>query len=514
MSADNHLGHAYPFITGSTLADSAIADIDITILRGEFDPTTDTVRVVAVRLDSILFQFSASNGSISVPISPGQWTELVTDDFVIRVLAGLEDSLAQGWSGSAVVEPCRVAVIAGSSQSIEVYSRARTRTNGKPGCIPLDFGLDEFVDQYGLVYQCGPLTGDVQLAGGYSSVVTQYGSTGEIIVRADASGGELGRPCDSQFPIHDEEIIPVGATTFDGSPRCSDVLRSVNGVVADNINVIAGTGVSVYPQPDKSRLTIRFDGAGSARCPEVDIQQALCPPTYPGYCGPTEDTDICPDAPSELASLRDPNQIPPLEQLPILKPGTCLPVPSKYKHLTLRNCSSAVIAFVNGRWRFTQRCLPHCYAELPTQPGRESDVTRLDCHSVGPDTTIGVRNNDFGDDLANWGYDTVPFQVVEFPGLDVDALPAIGLSGTQYIYQTEIFVPHRSTLKFGYLGKLTVSVVSLGRLCVDEELDSEGVYAVYTGKFLIPARQPVSIQFSVANALDTVVVSLPYLVQS
>jgi hypothetical protein len=138
-------------------------------------------------------------------------------------------------------------------------------------------------------------------------------------------------------------------------------------------------------------------------------------------------------------------------------------------------------------------------------------VRSVSCTWQPPDPTIGVRNNDFEFDLALWGKTGSPSQITSHDLLATADLPALALPANSSIYQTEVFVPIASRVKFGYVGRLKFILASLGRLYLEVELDSGKEFAAYETPFVIPKNQPVSIQFEALASWATAIVSLPYM---
>ena len=512
MPGADHLGHAYPLIFSprGLPPDGAMADLDLTISSSKFDPSRDNVLVTAITQSTIEFLIPAiqDNPFVCV-ISADQWVETDLGIMLAKVLVGPARFRAMPWSGSAVVEPSRLIVIPGASQSVEVYNKNRTRIPPKPGCVPPVFP-EEPAGGYSLI--CGPLTGDIRISGGYNSRVFQYPASKEIQLFGDPLGGEAGSPCTGQDSYYDQDLPPNGRDTLDGAPRCSEVLRSINGISVGSFNFSSGQGVSVFSQPVKSRVTLRLDGAGSALCPYPEIDQADCPDNDDPYCGPIGGFDNCPDPPDELASIREKGNIPPIESLPIVgaTSGPCEPLPSQFKYLSLRGCGNANALFDGNSWVYMNRCRSSCHADLPTDRPLAGTTRRLNCAFVPPDTTIGVRNPDFID-LRHWGVLGDPVVLSSHPQFSVEDMPAVRLIAEQAVYQTEIYVPRRSVLTFTYFGKIRLMVVILGKLCVSETLDSNYEVATYTGEYIIRTNEEIAIQFQAESSIEEAIVSSPIL---
>ena len=518
LSSDN-LGRAYPFVFNPTVPlppDSAIADIDIIVYSSKFEPALHPIVVTSISLTKLTLVVSAiTNETITCSIEDGIWVVTSNQLLKIRVLAGRREARQQLWTGQAVIEPARIVVIPGANQSIEVYNKTRTRMPALAGCLDYAFA-DEEQPMY--VKQCDITTGEVVLAGGFSSRVFQYDASRELTVFGDPEGGEAGKPCTGQMPLYSTDIAPAGRNTLDGAPRCSDVVRSINGISVDNFQFEAGTGVTVFAQPNKSRGTVRLDGAGSAICPFPEIQRAPCPPGPDYPCGPIVPTDYCPDEPGDLASLRVKGTIPPIDSLPIIAPrgntknftDKCKNLPEHLSFLTQRGCVPATAVYDSQGWRFTKRCRPACSTNLPTDNAKIGDERTIPCEYSPPDTTIGVRNNLFTD-FKFWGITGSPDILQSHVQLTSADLPAVRISTGEAVYQTQISVGHDSVLSFRFMGELRLSIVVLGKLCVDVLLNSPSGPSDYVSDFVVPANREVAIHFSVEVGNKYAIVSMPFL---
>lgn len=515
MSAELHLGHAYPLIFDpqDDSLDGYLADIDITVYAADFEQAIDRFAVVSLDAQTMLLR--CTNESIRdliVPLGDLSWTERTTDVLHVRVLAGYRADRLRLWTGYREIEPTRVVQLAGLKQSVTVYNRDRALQAPRPECRPYEFDERTWVDEDGYVIMCGPHYGDVEFAGGISSRVDQYNGQRQLQIIGDPAGGELGRVCEGQVALHEQEVAPLGRGTLDGASRCNEVLKSINGISVETLLFQGGAGVSVYSQPEKSRVTVRFDGAGLARCPGTEISQAACPEAELAYCGPLQPTDLCPDVPDDLASVRKPGKIPDIPDLPLLRPGLCDPLPSEFKYLALRGCATAQYRWDGVTWINTLRCRPHCASTPPTGTGLPAEIRSVNCVSTLPDPTVGIRNPFFQDDFVNWGFKQPPTLIESHPKFTAGQLPAVELSGQRYIFQTEIWVSHRTVLRFDYFGSVRLILAALGNLCLDVTLDSDlESSSSYIGELVIPAKRPIAVQFMAGSAERSGIISVPYL---
>lgn len=157
-----------------------------------------------------------------------------------------------------------------------VYNKVSTQYQSPNGCaaaaIPPDFATGDYVLAY------GPIIGEFRIAGGHSTRVFQNTSARVITISADRSGGEAGRVC---------TVVPPGPDLddTDTSPRCDEVLRSINGIGGPVISVSALSSVEIGRHPSQHRLIISPAGIDSANCPVVI-------PAVPVTYIPTNEDDI------------------------------------------------------------------------------------------------------------------------------------------------------------------------------------------------------------------------------
>lgn len=515
MSFDQNFARAYPLVFSpqTTLPYSILGDLDIVVYAAGFKPAKDRFFVTAFAGSQLQINCSHTDISpITVTLRENDWATADNSQLLVRALSGKLSGIPS-WTGQEEIEPTRVTLMSGVRQAVEVYNEGPKRMPERPGCLPYPYPDPNWVDEDGYVLMCGPYLGSVVLAGGYSSRVAQYDSQGVLQISGDQSGGEGGKPCEGQISLHPEDIPLPGRSTSDGAARCTEVLKSINGISVGNFSFQAGNGVRVFAQPAKSRVTVRFDGAGSARCPDTDIEPADCPPQDDPFCGPVIPISLCPDAPTDLAAIREPGQIPDVSELPIVGPGLCDPLTPETSHLGLRGCGNGTARYDGLRWQIMRRCNPHCLENLTNLPTTaESGAERtFPCSRVPADTTVGFRNQEFGDSLQHWGTIGAPQQILSDARLTTAELPAIRIDGGQAIYQTEVSLPYRSAVKFDYIGAPRLLLAVFGGLCVDVLLPEVTEVTTYISEYRLAANRPISVQFAVPATGVTSIVSFPHL---
>ena len=80
--------------------------------------------------------------------------------------------------------------------------------------------------------------------------------TNTIIFSPIVGAGD-GEPC-QEVKLFPEETPPIDATNnlLEGGFLCNQLIRAVNGLGGPVLNIVAGNGVSITPDPDNCTLVI------------------------------------------------------------------------------------------------------------------------------------------------------------------------------------------------------------------------------------------------------------------
>lgn len=209
-------------------------------------------------------EFSASDSASDEDCEePSLAGFLVTGD-----LTELADVLAPGEELANVdpdlygrVEPALVQNLAGAYVvGVGVANGDRTRVEAPEYCDAVVWPSDTdvvFIDSV-----C--LSGDIVLRAGFNAGVRQSDTANKITVQAVAGGG-AGAPC-AEVPLYDGEEPPAGSVLLTGGPACGELLRSVNGQGGPRLELRAGLGVTVTPDPAGHRIVIDADFRGVDGC--------------------------------------------------------------------------------------------------------------------------------------------------------------------------------------------------------------------------------------------------------
>lgn len=177
-----------------------------------------------------------------------------------------------GRGDGAVVEPALVQSLVGSRvTALAVVNADRTRVAAAdPDCAdpvwPHATGLNYI--------NATCLRGEIRFRAGYNAVVRQVTADGSLVLGA-AVGAGAGTPC-GDVPLFPGETPPPGSALLDGSQRCNEVLRSINGIGGPLLQVSAGAGIQITADPDTNALTIDVSMAGMAACYDtIAISESL-----------------------------------------------------------------------------------------------------------------------------------------------------------------------------------------------------------------------------------------------
>lgn len=189
------------------------------------------------------------------------WSGFIVSGRLVDLEAVLSDGST--WSGEAAIEPALVQSTVGSYvSSINVGNSERTRVTAAEGCTSVEWDYPDSDDAVHISKMC--IRGDVRIKAGYNAAISQVDFNNQIEVSAEVGAGE-GVPC-QEVPLFDGEEPPDGSTLYTGGLRCSEVLRSINGIGGQSISFISGNGVQITPSPDQNKILLDINMNGLAVC--------------------------------------------------------------------------------------------------------------------------------------------------------------------------------------------------------------------------------------------------------
>lgn len=309
---NDNINRDYPFIhlTTGTLPDSAVADFGCIMGAGSgFIEGEHTVKLYRIRrLDTVVeYEFTCDAPGLTdyvLRFTADTSDELYTTIHAVAVLAAdtsaidcaldcavscalPDETTCSGdhvWSGFLVigkiteliavlthttsvcgettldlysktfnigVEPSVIVNISGSYvRSLSVANAERTRATAPEFCreycwpFPLK---DHYVN-------CECVTGPIRFVEGYNTCIVQNDLENSITINACLGGGK-GEPC-TEVPIFADEEPPTGRTTLNGALKCSEIIKTINGVGQRFFELLGGSGVTVTSVPEANKIIV------------------------------------------------------------------------------------------------------------------------------------------------------------------------------------------------------------------------------------------------------------------
>lgn len=168
------------------------------------------------------------------------------------------------------VEPARIQNLRATSvRSITVGNYARTAVAAPAGCPGI---ANAFSERVHVNSSC--IVGDIKFVPGYNCSIRQDDQNSALTFSAGVGAG-LGEPCE-EIKIVEDEVSPDNGQLLTGGPTCGEVMKSINGLSAEGLSIVAGTGVRVLQVGD-SELTIDFDLHDLQACILSEIDEETPP---------------------------------------------------------------------------------------------------------------------------------------------------------------------------------------------------------------------------------------------
>lgn len=164
-------------------------------------------------------------------------------------------------NNDTTVEPALIQHLGGALvTALAVANADRTRVTGTGGCEgpswPYPIGS--------IFTNTICLNGLVLFSAGYNAVVQQTTQDNSITLGAVVGAGH-GQPC-TELALFGGETAPEGSTLLEGGLRCNETVRAINGIGGPILRIMAGSGVTLTPDPDTNTLHISVDMIGLISC--------------------------------------------------------------------------------------------------------------------------------------------------------------------------------------------------------------------------------------------------------
>jgi hypothetical protein len=191
----------------------------------------------------------------------------------LKTLIGYYNSLSYSPTVRTIVEPALIHNLANSyARTLNLACADRTRATRPDGCRDLCWP----VPPQPIWIRDTCLTGHVRWQEGKNCQIRQDDAQNAIIIGAMKGGGEPpygGETCE-EIPLYDGEEPPPGRSRLDGALRCSEVMRTINGVGGRVVMLQAGAGVNISPDPDNSEIVIDVNMHSMAACGETEPDES------------------------------------------------------------------------------------------------------------------------------------------------------------------------------------------------------------------------------------------------
>jgi hypothetical protein len=186
----------------------------------------------------------------------------------LEELLPADDAVVRLATTDGLIEPALIqSLVQSYVDSLSVANNDRTRVTAAENCDevtwphPTDivFVRDECV------------RGDVRLKAGFNAVIQQNPFDNLITIGAITGAGE-GEVCE-QVPLFDGESPPDDSVLLEGGPLCNEAVRSINGVGGRLLDIMAGLGAVVTPDPENNKVIVNMDMTGLALCFVSDVSE-------------------------------------------------------------------------------------------------------------------------------------------------------------------------------------------------------------------------------------------------
>lgn len=172
------------------------------------------------------------------------------------------DSLSRE-DGDCIVEPALIQdLTAGYVSSVSLANDDRTRITGAGSCEDPSWPYATG----GLFVSARCLRGELPWLPGYNCVILQDTTANGLVFQAVVNAGK-GEPC-GEVPLFDDEVPPTGSSNslLAGGVLCNETIRSINGVGGPLLEILAGNGVTVTPDPENHRIVVDVDLNDLSNC--------------------------------------------------------------------------------------------------------------------------------------------------------------------------------------------------------------------------------------------------------
>lgn len=197
--------------------------------------------------------------------APFAWAGYLVTGDLSKVPDYLADGemITRGEADEAIVEPALIHnMFRAYLHHVNLANGDRTRASAPEGCDDPVWPFDPGV----LFVQATCLAGNIHWKEGYNCVISQNDAENSLTIGARVGAGE-GEPC-AEVPLFVDEGPPAGSSNglLSGGPLCNETLRSINGIGGPLLTFLAGTGASIFADPERHKVTVDINMLGLSVC--------------------------------------------------------------------------------------------------------------------------------------------------------------------------------------------------------------------------------------------------------
>ena len=188
----------------------------------------------------------------------------------LEKLLPADDTVVRTDDTDGLVEPALIqSLVQSYVDSFTVANNDRTRVDAPENCDEVTWPHP--IDIIFIREEC--VRGAIRLKSGFNATIQQDPFDNAIAIGAIAGAGE-GQVCD-QVSLFDGESPPDGGDSvlLEGGPLCNEAIRSINGVGGRLLDIMAGLGVVVTPDPENNKVIVDVDMTGLSTCFVSDVSE-------------------------------------------------------------------------------------------------------------------------------------------------------------------------------------------------------------------------------------------------
>lgn len=94
------------------------------------------------------------------------------------------------------------------------------------------------------------ITGHVTLVPGFNCSISKSANNNSLQIVANKGDGYSVREPQKPYPIYEGETIPAKSNMYSGGIKCTDTIKSINGINHKTVSIVAGPGIEYEVEND------------------------------------------------------------------------------------------------------------------------------------------------------------------------------------------------------------------------------------------------------------------------